>query len=127
MANVGKPLKFKTPEELQQKISDYIEDCNKEGIPLTITGLALALDTNRQTLINYANKDEYAHIVERAKLIIENAYELRLIESGRSGDIFALKNFGWTDKQEVDSNIRLNNQPVDELVNTIQGIKNENK
>jgi hypothetical protein len=31
---------------------------------------------------------------------------LRLIKSGRAGDIFALKNFGWVDRQEVDQNVK---------------------
>lgn len=31
---------------------------------------------------------------------IENAYEKRLINRGNGGDIFALKQFGWKDRQE---------------------------
>ena len=96
-------------------------------IPLSITGLALALDTNRQTLINYQDKDGYENIVDRAKLMIENAYEIRLIENGRSGDIFALKNFGWTDRQEIDNNIKVGKSSIDELISSIDNIKNGNQ
>ena len=74
--------------------------------PLTITGLAIALGTYRETLMNYQEKDdEFFDTVKKAKQRIENAYEKRLIKYGRSGDIFALKNFNWTDKQEVEAKV----------------------
>ena len=127
MAEFKKPLKFKTAQELQDKINAYFKECKLKEIPLSITGLALALDTNRQTLINYQDKDGYENIVDRAKLMIENAYEIRLIENGRSGDIFALKNFGWTDRQEIDNNIKVGKSSIDELISSIDNIKNENQ
>jgi hypothetical protein len=127
MAEFKKPLKFKTAEDLQNKINVYFEDCKEQEIPLSITGLALALDTNRQTLINYQEKDGYENIVDRAKLMIENAYEIRLINNGRSGDIFALKNFGWADRQEIDNNIKVGRSSIDELINSIDNIKNADK
>ncbi len=127
MAEFKKPLKFKTAQELQDKINAYFEECKLKEIPLSITGLALALDTNRQTLINYQNKDGYENIIDRAKLMIENAYEIRLINNGRSGDIFALKNFGWTDRQEIDNNIKVGKSSIDELISSIDNIKNENQ
>ena len=127
MAEFKKPLKFKTAQELQDKINAYFEECKLKEIPLSITGLALALDTNRQTLINYQDKDGYENIVDRAKLMIENAYEIRLIVNGRSGDIFALKNFGWTDRQEIDNNIKVGKNSIDELISSIDNIKNENQ
>lgn len=103
MAKTGRPLKFATPELAQSKIDDYFNECDKKGIPYTITGLAMALDTDRLTLIKYEEKPDFIDAIKRAKTKIENAYELRLIEKGRSGDIFALKNFGWTDRQEIDN------------------------
>ena len=96
----GRPLKFKNVEELDAKINEYFETTPEDEI--TITGLALALDCDRKTLINYQNKDEYFHTIKRAKTIVENAYEKSLRKNGRTGDIFALKNFGWQDKQEVE-------------------------
>lgn len=127
MEGFNKPLKFKTAQDLQNKINAYFKECKLKEIPLSITGLALALDTNRQTLINYQNKDGYENIIDRAKLMIENAYEIRLINNGRSGDIFALKNFGWTDRQEIDNNIKVGKNSIDELISSIDNIKNENQ
>lgn len=102
---VGRPPKWNTPEELQADIDRYFEHCSENKIPLTITGLALALDTTRETLMDYQNNDEFSYTVKRAKLMIENAYENRLILNGRAGDIFALKNFGWKDKQEIEADV----------------------
>ena len=102
----GRPPKWNTPEELQAEIDKYFEYCDEEHIPLTITGLALALDTTRETLMDYQNNDKFSYTVKKAKLRIENAYEQRLIANGRAGDIFALKNFGWTDKQEITADVK---------------------
>ena len=97
---IGRPLKWKTVEELQEKIDAYFEETLQEE--WTITGLALALDTYRQTLVNYEEKDEFMDAIKRAKTMVENAYELSLRSKGRAGDIFGLKNFGWADKTETD-------------------------
>lgn len=97
---VGRPLKFKTVEELQTKIDAYFNDTPKEE--WTITGLAIALDTFRSVLCDYEEKDEFSNAVKKAKQRVENGYEIDLKRAGRSGTIFALKNFDWKDKQETD-------------------------
>jgi hypothetical protein len=97
---MGRPLKFETVEDLQQRIDKYFA-CT----PITewtITGLALALDTSRETLMNYESKEEYFDAVKKAKEMVHNAYELDMRKRGRTTDIFALKNFGWRDRQELD-------------------------
>lgn len=102
----GRPLKFKTEEELQKKIDSYFKKTKKSE--WTITGLALALDTYRDVLIDYENEkyDEedkkYSNAIKKAKLKVENSYELDLKKYGRSGTIFALKNFRWKDNQGLD-------------------------
>ena len=101
----GRPLKFKSREELQKAVDGYFVMCEKDGEPETLTGLALALDTTRETLLDYEKRDEFSDTVKRAKLRIENAYEKRLIVRGNGGDIFALKQFGWKDKTEQSINV----------------------
>ena len=96
----GRPLKFQSVEEMQKMIEKYFKETPEDE--LTITGLALALDTDRHTLINYGNRDEFFHTIKKAKTRIENSYEKSLRKNGRTGDIFALKNFGWQDRQEVE-------------------------
>lgn len=96
----GRPLKFKSAAELEGKIEEYFAECVRTGEPLTVTGLALALDTTRDVLMDYEGKDGFSNTIKKAKLRIENAYEKRLIARGNGGDIFALKQFGWKDRTE---------------------------
>lgn len=105
---VGRPLKFKNAEELQEKIDAYFSEHPKYGPdgvtvikPITITGLALALDTTRETLCDYQNKDEFSDTIRRAKLKCEEFAEQRLYGGPATGPIFALKNFGWKDSQDM--------------------------
>lgn len=96
----GRPLKFTSVEEMQKKIDDYFKTTKPEEV--TITGLALHLGTYRETLCQYGKKDEFTDTIKRAKHRVALEYEKDLRRKGRSGDIFALKNFGWTDKTEVE-------------------------
>lgn len=100
MGAVGRPLKFESPEALKAKIDKYFEETKKEE--WTITGLALALETSRETLINYQEREEFFDTIKKAKDMVEHSYELDLKKKGHSGSIFALKNFDWTDKQQVE-------------------------
>jgi hypothetical protein len=97
---MGRPLKYETPEKIQEIADKYFEETPIEQ--WTITGLAIALDTNRQTLMNYEAKDEFFDTIKRIKTKVEHSYELALRKKGGSGEIFGLKNFGWKDKQEVE-------------------------
>lgn len=97
----GKPKKFKTPEDLRVVLDEYFQKTPKNE--WTVTGLGLAVGS-RQILDEYQERPEYRQIVKEAKLIVENRYEIDLKTNGRVGTIFALKNMGWQDKQEVDVN-----------------------
>lgn len=100
----GRPLKYETVEELENAVKSYFEKCDKENDPYTITGLALALDVDRKTLNNYAERDEFFPTIKKAKLRVENYLEKRLIkDTSTTGIIFNLKNnFEWKDKQEIE-------------------------
>ncbi len=94
----GRPLKFQSVEELQTQIDKYFEVTPKDE--WTWTGLALALDTDKWTLKLYEGRPEFTASIKNALLKVENGYELDLKKSGRTGTIFALKNFDWKDKNE---------------------------
>lgn len=97
----GRPLKFESVEILQEQIDRYFANTPEDE--WTITGLALALDTTRQTLCNYEDeRPQYLDTIKKAKLKVENGYEKDLKKHGRTGTIFALKNFDWKDKTEQD-------------------------
>lgn len=126
----GRPLKFKTVDELREKIDEYFASCWTQKIdmfgnplfvkdakgkktdqpilvqfkPYTITGLAVFLDTSRETLLNYESKGEFFDTIKKAKEKIY-AYAEEFLYSGKNptGAIFNLKNnWGWQDKTEVD-------------------------
>lgn len=94
----GRPLKFKSVEEFTTAADAYFASTPEEE--WTITGLALALDTFRDVLMDYQRKDKYSNAVKRVKLKIENSYEKALRKNGRAGEIFGLKNFGWIDRTQ---------------------------
>jgi len=97
----GRKLKYPTPDDLQAVLNEYFTNTPKNE--WTITGLSLEVGS-KQLLNDYADRPEYSQIVHYAKLMVENSYELSLRNGGGAGNIFALKNFGWTDKQEIDMN-----------------------
>lgn len=100
---VGRPLKYKTVEEMQELIDAYFEDRIAKKKPFTITGLAIALDTSRETLMEYEGREKFADTIKRAKQRCENYAEEYLFEGkNQTGAIFALKNYGWKDKTETD-------------------------
>jgi hypothetical protein len=91
----GRPLKFKSPEDLQKQIIAYFEYCDSrtkkeivktkdyfeiidmpDPIPYTVYGLADFLDCESDTLLNYAKKDGFSVLIARAKAkILTNKVE----------------------------------------------------
>ena len=124
---VGRPPKYKSKEEIEEKIDAYFKQCegevlkdnngntvfNKFGNPViinqrppTVTGLALALGfSTRLSLLNYQGKKEFMNTITRAKARVEAYAEERLFDrDGSSGAQFSLRNNfkGWTEKTELD-------------------------
>jgi len=113
----GRPAMWDNVDELEQKIINYFDTCKpivEEGNIIdfgtpTITGLALALGfASRQSIYDYKGKEEFAYTIKKALLRVENGYEKRLSHNGATGAIFALKNMGWKDKQEVEQTGQMN-------------------
>lgn len=99
----GRPLKFKTPEEILEKAKAYFDLTLASNLPITITGLAMALETTRETLMDYQERDEFTDTIKAIKLVCENYAEIQVFTGkNQAGAIFALKNYGWKDKQEYD-------------------------
>lgn len=108
---VGVPPFYETPAQLQEAIERYFNDENNK--PFTITGVAFELGfESRQSFYDYEKKPEFAYIIKRARLVVENAYELNLQKGKPVGAIFALKNMGWKDQKEIDHTI---NPPAADL------------
>lgn len=143
MADVGRPLKFKSVEELQAKIDEYFLSCldykrdmfgnrlvdkehpkhtkqnpvyiMKQVKPYTVTGLAVFLDTTRETLLDYQSgkyddpdKDpelnqQFSDTIKRVKqMIYAYAEEQLFVGRQAAGPIFNLKNnYGWKDEKQL--------------------------
>ena len=121
----GRLPKYKTPKEMQSKIDEYFAiKCADEVVmigdkeiikynPPTISGLALFLDfMDRCSLYDYINREKeyspdeqiFTHTIKKAIARIEEYAEKQLHVGNSTGAIFWLKNRGWKDKTEVDSN-----------------------
>ncbi len=118
----GRPLKFKTVEELQAAIDDYFTQCDNRLVqgydnktneqfayvspePYTMSGLAYALDMSRRTLLDYRKRSKFLPTIKRAKRKVAMDVERRLMEGkgATAGAIFSLKNnFGWKDETRTD-------------------------
>lgn len=60
---------------------------------------------DRHSFYQYeTDKPEFTNTIKKARCFIEKHYEELLQNGNTTGAIFALKNFGWKDKQEIDQN-----------------------
>lgn len=128
---VGRPLKYETPEEMQEAIDKYFDSCFKpvrvfikdtnkyinltdengdeikeQYKPFTMSGLAYALGMSRQALLNYSEREKFVDTITRAKQKCEIYAEERLFDrDGNRGAMFSLANNfkGWVDKQQIDT------------------------
>jgi hypothetical protein len=118
---------FDNPEALAEKIEAYFDQFRpaKEGEDKvnpeynewrpSITGLCLFCGfESRQSFYAYEQKEGFSYTIKRARVRIENVYEQFLTTKTSTGAIFALKNFDWTDKQEIDQKTTLTDQRIDE-------------
>jgi hypothetical protein len=99
----GRKRIIKTPKMLDELADAYFKKCKDSGEPILLTGLILALGLScRDSLDEYGRREEFSDSVKRAKLHVEMEYEGRLHGVASTGAIFALKNFGWSDRQDIE-------------------------
>ena len=125
---VGRPPKYRSVRQLEQKIDRYFEDCKGhplideetgkpviyKGLPVyedqrppTVTGLALALGfATRASLMDYQGKPQFEDAILRAKSRIEQYTEERLFDrDGSAGARFSLQNNFRRWKTEMDISV----------------------
>lgn len=106
-----------TPEEFDSMVDDYFNvggterevivgsGSNKQIRTIkvfTLTGMCLFLGfVDKLSLFKLERNNLYGQAIKRARSRIEQIYEENLQTTGNSANIFALKNFGWVDKQEI--------------------------
>lgn len=120
----GSPPFYRTPEEFEKKVKEYVKMCegepilSGEGLPIfdkhgnmvttgknpTVSGLAYFMGfASRQSMYDQEKREGFSYVVSRAKLFIESSYEEDTRKPGvsPSGPTFVLRNMGWSDKQEL--------------------------
>lgn len=99
-----RPLQFKTPEDLEQRIIEYFDYLEESNNPPTIAGLCYYTRIPRRTFYNYENKEAYADVLYKTRdFIIMKLEELAISKSSSAGGIiFLLKNNGYSDRQTLE-------------------------
>lgn len=101
-----KLTKVATPEEVEQRVTEYFDACIQNSIRPGVEGMALALGVTRQTLLNWQSEgNQKGEIITRAKQMLAALLESWSM-SGKINpvtSIFLLKNhFGYADKSEIE-------------------------
>jgi hypothetical protein len=105
---MARPRLISSPEEFDERADKYFEECENSEKPVTLTGLCIALGlTSRKSIYEYRDRAEFTDSVKSAMMRVENSYECNLHANAAAGSIFALKNFNWKDKQEIDTNMNI--------------------
>jgi len=115
MANRGRPRKLTSAIKAKKLINKYFQDCKINDEPITYCGYALALGfSKRDTVAEYiARNDDLSGPIAAGAMRVQKYYESLLSKAGCNGAIFALKNYGWRDKQEHD--VTTQGQPINRL------------
>jgi len=109
---VGRPPLYKTPAEMQKKIKEYFDWCNKGELKATMPGMAYYLGfSHREAMADTAaHRPEFSVTVTRARLMIESQILGRFIQSDM-GMKFALQcNHDYVPKEAIEAsgNVTIN-------------------
>lgn len=123
----GRPLKY-TPDDFSKRINRYfnsisyyedvLNDAGEPAIdidgekiikvvyatPPSILGMCLSIGINRETLLEYSNREQFSDTIKQAKAKVEQYLGDQLNRTTQvAGIIFNLKNnFGWKDVQTIE-------------------------
>jgi DNA-packaging protein gp3 len=103
----GRPPKYATPEAMQEAIDRYF----RETSIYSISALSLELGfCDRHAFYAYEKKPEFEHTIKSARARLTAFYEEGMVSNrlNTTGCIFMAKNFGYSDKTEVDQHIDAN-------------------
>ncbi len=98
------PLRFKDPIAMRADIDAYFAAQDAKGKPYTLTGMALALNTNRSVLLKYESgkydiylpegyaHDSFSDVLAYARARVEEFAEEKMY-THTAGSVFALVNY----------------------------------
>ena len=102
---------MKKPEQVRERIGQYLALCAKDDMKPSVAGLALAFGVDRKTIWAWANGVDSAYLPAESRNFIKKVYQLlnaQMEDYAQNGKInpvaaiFLMKNhFGYVDKQEM--------------------------
>lgn len=102
---------MKEPEQVRERIGQYLDLCAKDDMKPSVAGLALAFGVDRKTIWAWANGVDSAYLPAESRNFIKKVYQLlnaQMEDYAQNGKInpvaaiFLMKNhFGYVDKQEM--------------------------
>ncbi len=106
-----RPRKWTDPREILEAANEYLQKAVDSGEHITLSGLAIWLDTDRETLLNYARGNHlygddpgFSDAIKRVRQICESFSENHGYSARNPAmSIFALKQHGWRDIQTIES------------------------
>lgn len=139
--NCGRPPTYNTVESLQAKIDEYFAWWHRkrkvwrkvwkdeyeevEVSAITITDLVIFLwFADRRSFYDLEEKEKFAYTIKRARSFIEREYE-ELLQINPTWAIFALKNFGWIDKQTLEHDIQTDTSKTIDKMKALWMVPNE--
>lgn len=120
---IGRPPKFKSPEQLEELINSYFEDCKQRNEPPFITEMCVWLDTSRKVLLEYEEKPDFSNTIKKAKQKCEAAIEKGMMTNkmNATGAIFNLKNnYGWEERIKNDNTHGVTPETKDMIENALK-------
>ena len=102
----GQPRSFKTAEDFENKVLEYIEYCKTQERLPNVAGFAVYANINQDTF--YAQKQYYSETFKKVNDMLEDeAINNKFVNDTLR--IFYMKNkCGYKDKQEIDNNVSIN-------------------
>lgn len=93
--NVGRPPKYKSPEEMQVKIDEFLKYCKDNNKPKTVEMLLWHLGLTHHGFYDYLVKPEFSQLLRQIRMLIK----ADMVENALTGQtstafsMFLLKNF----------------------------------
>lgn len=107
--NPGRPRQVESPEAFSLRARRYFDVCDALDDSVLLNGLMLVVGLyTRDGLNDYERRPEYTDAVKAAKRYVASAYERKLDRDRCAGPIFALKQFGWSDRIDIEHSGRIN-------------------
>ena len=114
----GQPPKYKSEQDIKEKIVEYANATAQKNRMLTKAGLLFHLDISRPVYAEY--KKKYPNSIRWIELAIEEDWVNRLASTGATGAIFYLKNAfrdEYKDRTETDMTLRTPKPLLDAIHN----------